>query len=231
MILFLIFLSELLFLYFLSDRISRNCYALFFRIFGNQEVATGLLTLMFLPGTAVHEFAHLIVAEILRVPTGELSFTPEIVKNENGSQEIKSGYLKIGHTDPIRRYLVGFAPLIFGLMGLVLLVSLFQYFWPQTTILWQQIGLIGLIGYFMFAISNNMFSSKQDLEGFWIIAIVFVLICMAAYFSGLRFNLTGQIAYLINQLANGLIKVLGVVLVINIIVLALNRLFLKTIGR
>ena len=54
------------------------------------------------PGVFLHEFSHILMAEMLRVPTGELKLKPEI----------KDGHLTLGSaqiaaTDPLRLTLIG----------------------------------------------------------------------------------------------------------------------------
>lgn len=228
-------LGELLFLFFLSDRITRSLYAIFFLVFRNQHFASGLLTFFYLPGTAIHELSHLIVAEILRVPTGELSLTPTIAKNESGQDEIRAGYLKIGKTDVFRRFLVGIAPLLLGLGALVMLVLLFERFWPQLTDWKYQLLLISVIAYFLFSVSTNMFSSKKDLEDapylLPAVALFVTALIITAYFAGVRLTLTGTALTISQTVLTRLTQALGIVCGINLVVLAINGLFLRGIEK
>ena len=229
--LLLIIVIELLILYFLSQKLTQILYSILFAVFKNKHTVYGIITFIYLPGTAVHELAHLIIAEILRVPTGELSFTPKFEKNVSGQEKLKAGSLKIGNSDPLRRYLIGFAPVFIGLMVLCLLIWLFQYFWPQMADLKSQMILIVITGYLIFAISNNMFSSKKDLEGFLIFLPVMVLVISAAYFAGIRINLTDQALSVTNRLLTGLSQALGIVIGINIVVLLINIIVLKSLNK
>lgn len=231
----LLLLGELLFLFFLSDRITRSLYAIFYLIFRNRHVASGILTFLYLPGTAIHELSHLIVAEILRVPTGELSLTPTVAKNDAGQDEIRAGYLKIGKTDVLRRFLVGVAPLILGLGALVVLVLLFDRFWIQMTDWKYQLLLISVISYFLFSVSINMFSSKKDLEDapylLPAVALFVTALIITAYFAGVRLSLTGTALTITLTVLSGLTRALGIVCGINLLVLTINGLFLRGIEK
>lgn len=230
MVLFAILLAELTLLYILSNRLSSVLYTVFFALTRSKRVAFSLFTFMFLPGTAIHEFAHLITAEVLRVPTGEISFTPEI-SSDGEYHEIKMGEVKIAKVDPLRRFLVGTAPVFYGIAVLMLLVWLFQYFWIQITTWQQQVILIGIIGYLMFAVSNNMFSSKKDMEGAVYIVPIILLLIAALYISGFRLSLTGQSLVVFEQVLMGLTKMLGLVIGINFSLLLLNSLFLQGVRK
>lgn len=226
-----ILLSELILLFFLSEKLTKTLYAIFFFLFRNTHVAAGILTFLYLPGTAIHELSHLIVAEVLRVPTGELSFTPEVIKHESGHHEIKAGYLKIANTDPLRRFVIGIAPLIIGMIFTFMIVWLFQHFWPQLMSTWHKIGATALAGYLLFAVSNNMFSSKADLEGAQYFLPVVLLVVVVLYIMGVRITLTGQLLTAIQSLLVGLTKALAIVLGINILLLMVYNLILKLIRK
>jgi len=223
---FLLLLAELTILFFLSKSINRSLFTLFFKLTKSRESAIGLLSLLFLPGTAVHELSHLIVAEVLRVPTGKISFSPKI--NQVGEKvDAQIGSLEVAKVDPLRKYLVGLAPLFFGLAVLSLIIWLFQRFWPQTTSIYQQAGLAILAGYLLFAVSNNMFSSTKDLEGFWMLALVVFLLILALYLTGIKIILTGPALELLFKVTSGLTKTLAVVLGVNALTVIINRLFIK----
>lgn len=121
-------------------------------MFHSQAAAIHLLSFLFLPGVILHELSHLIIANVLFVPTGEVEFFPEI----HGS-EVKMGSVAIAKTDPFRRFLIGVAPVIGGL-GILLLA--FTYLHAQI-FSWQSAVLL----YATFQVGNTMFSSNKDMEG------------------------------------------------------------------
>ena len=227
MISFAVVCGELFFLFQLSDRLTKTLYTLLYFVFRSKNVTVALLTFIFLPGTIVHELAHLFTAEILRVPTGDISFTPEIRKNHLGKAEIRVGHVTHAATDPIRTFLIGIAPFFWGIGILTLIVWLFQYFWGQFSDIKQQILLVIGIGYLLFAVSNSMFTSKKDMEGSEYFLPVMIFLLIAAYIAGIRFNLTGQSLKITQQLLTGLSQALGVVLVVNTLIFLTNIVLLQ----
>jgi hypothetical protein len=231
MLILALVLSELLVLLLLSHRLTNALFALFYLLFRSQTVAVGLITFLSLPGTVIHEFAHLIVAEVLRVSTGEISFSPEIIKTAKGTLEVKMGHVQVAESDPIRRYLIGFAPVFFGMFFLLLTIWIFSYFSPQITNMSLLVSLYLGIGYLLFSISNNMFSSSKDLEGFIIFGPILAIIIAAAYFAGLRFTLTGGALAFFNHVLTTLSHGLAVVIGVNVAIFILNWLLLILLGK
>lgn len=121
----------------------------------NEGSTILLLSLLFLPGTLVHELAHLICAEFLLVPTSDLHLFPEILPDRT----VKLGSVRITQTDWLRRLIIGIAPILIGLLllwtGQYFILNFLQY----TTV-------AHFLYYFLlFQVSHTMFSSRKDLEG------------------------------------------------------------------
>lgn len=212
MIQFLILTAELTLLYFLSRWLTQTLYTFFLLIFKIRSIAMSLVTLLLFPGTVIHELSHLFVAEILGVRTGKLTLAPEEIRETN----VKAGSVTIAATDPIRRTLIGIAPVFTGIASLAAL----SYFTRGPLAVLQedllQNALIPAAYYYLlFAISNSMFSSKQDLKGFWPVAIIVSCIITAGFLAGIRFGLTGQAAIIAEQIITSLIRSLAQVLAVN----------------
>ncbi len=132
-----------------------------YRFVKNQKWTIALFALFFLPGVIFHELSHLIIANLMFVNTGEVEFIPKITGNS-----LKLGSVAVAKTDPIRRFLIGAAPLVCGLglmIGLLILLKLHG--------IWQNL----LFFYVIFQIGNTMFSSKKDMEG----AAIFLILVFA----------------------------------------------------
>lgn len=162
MIYFLLFVLELGLLFFISKRLINSLAKTFYRLRFSHKAVVHILAILFLPGTIIHELAHLLVAGVMFIPVGELSVLPEIE-----GESVKLGSVQIGKVDPIRMSLVGVAPVIFGVGGILFILSFVNFsVWPQ--------AVLGL--YLIFEIGNSMFSSKRDLEGvIWFLAAVIVV--------------------------------------------------------
>lgn len=174
---FILLAIEIVILFLLSRSVSKHLSGL---------MSISLLSLLFLPGVIIHELSHLFTAMILFVPVGEMEFSPK--KHDNA---VKLGSVEIGKTDPIRRAIVGFAPVF---VGLALVISSVYFFSANLSFLQNQnpyvfIAIILFAIYLLFAVSNTMFSSSKDMEGTIEIAISISIIFIAAYLLGFRLPL------------------------------------------
>ncbi|MBI2337758.1 hypothetical protein HYU95_01105 [Candidatus Daviesbacteria bacterium] len=165
---FLLFLVELVFLFFLSRKLVDSLARIIYKFTGSHRAVVHTLAVIFLPGTIIHELAHLLFAGIMLVPVGELSIIPEI---EEGG--VKLGSVQIGKTDPFRRMIIGVAPV---LLGMILIFSLFLFVKFGVSPWWQ----IVLVLYLIFEIGNTMFSSKKDIEGSILFLVLIITLLLAA---------------------------------------------------
>lgn len=255
MLIQLLFSLLLLFsLFFLSQKIQTKIYTSIFVITKSKNFAIGVLIVLLLPGTIIHELAHFLIATILRVPTGELTVFPTIEKSGPSSAkasagiEIKAGRLFLGDTDPFRLSLIGLAPI---LIGLVLIYSLGKLFIPNNfqlpTINYPAspaggqpitIILLFVICYMLNVISLTMFSSKKDMQGLIIAGPICLLIIIALYFVGVRIFLENNLLQKMEIILKDLNFYLLVTAVLNYLVfliltinLALCSRFLGTTNR
>ena len=111
MIYLLLFFLEIIVLFFLSRSIAR-VFSLFLPI--------SALSLIFFPGVVVHELSHLLVAAIMLVKVGRIEFKPKII-----DEELKRRSVEVARTDPVRRAIIGFAPVFVGLLVIFEAVHLF----------------------------------------------------------------------------------------------------------
>ncbi len=241
----LLLLIELLFLYLLSRRVIQTIYLLILRVTRVRSVAISLVTIIFFPGTVVHELAHLFVAEILRVRTGKLTLVPESLEGS----EIKAGGVMIAETDPLRRTLIGLAPVYVGI-GVLATISwwlpiLLDRVFIRPPLATQgealQNGILLILAlYALFAISNSMFSSKEDMKGVIPFTITVAIFATAAYMTGLRpvpdgaglrVGLTGQLLTEVIRIIETLVRSLGLVIGVNVTVLLVVSVFLTILKR
>lgn len=180
---FLLFsLVELFLLFLLSRAVTQSLSALFFRITRSEQATVQLLAFLFLPGVIIHELAHLLTAGALLVRVGEIEFMPKVQ-----GKSVRLGSVEVGKTDPIRRAIIGVAPVLLGLA--IMLGGLFYItnpsFFPQLSFVLKII----VASYIIFQIVNTMFSSKKDVEGLIeFLAVIFILI-LIAYLLGFRLPL------------------------------------------
>lgn len=172
----LIFLLEIILLYFLSGRITKKVSGLIYKLTKSKKWTIWLTSVFFLPGTFLHEISHFLTALVLFIPLGKINFTPEF---EN--DEVRLGSVEIGKTDFLRRFIVGVAPVVFG-VGFIYLVLLYT---ASNTLL-SNLWVLLLVSYFVFEIGNTMFSSRKDMEGAWKLLVLILVLGAAFYFLGSR---------------------------------------------
>jgi len=171
-----LFLAELLLLFLLSRTLTRALSYLLYHITKSKKITIYILSLLFFPGTVIHELAHAITASILAVPVGRIEFVPVIE-----GDSVKLGSVQVAKTDFFRRFLIGSAPFFIG----TTIVLSILYFTAQQK-LFDNYLIIVLIGYVVFEIGNTMFSSKKDMEGAIELLITVSLITLILYFLGVR---------------------------------------------
>lgn len=157
---------EIILLFFLSKRLINTLAKIFYRFTNSHQAVVNILAILFLPGTILHELAHLLTAGVILVPVGEMTVVPEVL--DDG---VKLGGVQIGKTDPFRKTLVGVAPVLAGIAAILAILYFAQI---DQYNLWQ----IALSSYLIFTIGNTMFSSKKDLEGVigFVVAILLVIL-------------------------------------------------------
>ncbi|MBI2601203.1 hypothetical protein HYW42_04560 [Candidatus Daviesbacteria bacterium] len=176
-----VFLLELFLLYFLSKNLIKELSVILLKISKyNHSFTVNILAVVFLPGTIMHELAHLLIAGVLMVPVGELEVIPEIT-----DKGVKLGSVQVGQTDPFRRILIGVAPVLVGIATITFII----FFNLDTLKNLSSWLIISSVVYGLFEVSNTMFSSKKDIEG----ALVFLgaLVVVGVILFG-AFLFTGQ---------------------------------------
>jgi hypothetical protein len=175
----LLFLFEIFLLSLLSKHLINSIFRLVYYISKSRAVSAHFLAFIFLPGTIIHELSHVICAGVLMVHTGEIEFIPEI--HEGG---IKLGSAEIGITDPIRRSLIGIAPVLIGLFIIIGGLYLFSsnLLSGKSYSVWIYLAIF----YALFVVGNTMFSSKKDLEGVLGVVVLLISILAALYLLGFR---------------------------------------------
>jgi len=166
-----LFFTQSVIIFFLSRHNMRKFFFLFKKILSHkknyhQKTIYKIISLIFLPGTIVHELSHFFVAIVLFLPVKDIQIFP---KFEEG--KIKLGQVFYVKKDFLRGILVGVAP-FFGVLFLFFGLSFFNLF-PN-----KSLGINIFLIYIIFTVSSLMFSSKQDLVdiGYLIPFLLFLLI-------------------------------------------------------
>lgn len=170
-----LFGSLLLVLALLRRRFIFELSALSLLIFGTTKVGLGLYTFVMLPGTILHELSHWLMAELVRVPTGEITIFPQELESEG--EETRLGSVATAHSDPFRGFLIGLAPVISGLAVLLMLAALLRDGYQAG---WHPLWLV-LIGYGLVVVGNSMLISKADRRTWPAVGIMLGLVAFVLY--------------------------------------------------
>jgi hypothetical protein len=209
----IVFLLQIIAIYIVSRLILKDLFLFLRKFFESDFPVFLLVSLIFLPGTIIHETAHFITALFLILPVKSMTVFPRWDNNE-----IKLGEVIFIKKDFLRAILVGIAPVFFG-VGI--LFGLFYFhIYPS-----NNIGLNILYSYLIFSISANMFSSKQDLKDSFLIIPVVLLLVVIFYVFDIKINMNS-----INVIINQINLYIFYVLIINIVlfgILKLSNRFVK----
>lgn len=170
----ILFLIELVALYFISRISLDKLFRLLHSILPHKNFVYTIIACIYFPGTVIHELSHVIAALILFLPIYDIHIFPVWKGNH-----LILGRVYYEKKDVIRSILVGIAPIIVGILLFWWLYSSQILSNSNTTI---QVFLI----YFIFVLSSSMFSSKQDLID--IVYIIPVLLIVSAVMYVLRFD-------------------------------------------
>jgi len=174
-----VFIIEFIILFLLSRILSRSISAALFKITNNPYGSLRIFHFLFLPGIIVHEMAHLLSAEVMFVKTHGLSLSPV----RNGDQ-LTMGSVQIEKTDPIRRAIIGFAPVLVG----ILLIGIGTFFLLSDKSPFSLTINYILIFIIVFEVGNTMFSSRRDLEGTVELVLFAFLLIGLLYVLGISFT-------------------------------------------
>lgn len=178
----MIYVGLLIFAYFvlyeLSHVISKDLFRVIYGITKSKKISIYIYSILFLPGTFIHEISHFVTALFLFVPVKDFDLIPTIEESR-----IKMGSVKVAKVDPFRSTLVGLAPFVIGNIILFLVINFIlknsaNYSWI----------LVGAAVYIIFQIGNTMFSSKEDMYAAIRLIAVLIVIYIALYFLGLRIS-------------------------------------------
>ena len=212
---------------------------MFFRLTKEKQPAISILAWFFLPGTIIHELSHLLIAELLRVRTGELGFIPKIKGDSALQNEVKLGSLKMAKTDPLRHSLIGLAPIIVGITIISFISHFYLFPLVQKTLslplrpfnyqsLITNYCLLFTLCYLLFIISNTMFSSKKDLETILFPIIIIAVLGGTFWLGDFQISLSEKIISFIANLLKTLDLALLGTIVIDLGFLGIIKLLLKT---
>jgi len=213
----------------LRNSLNQHVYHSLFVATKSHQTATLLFALLFLPGVALHELSHWVMAKLLFVKTHRFSLIPAWT----GEGEIRFGFVEISKTDGIRSALIAIAPLVSGIVAILWLAfthlhldillegitNLDSSIVSDGIKIYLQTPDVLLWSYLLLAISNTMLPSASDRKAWLPAGIIFLLIY--AILVGLNFGSdTGQyLVDLARRLAQTLLRAFSIAVILNLLLL------------
>lgn len=136
------------------------------RFGGGKRTFIWLWSLIFLPGTIIHEVSHFLAAALTGAKTGKIEIFPELSKNTLGGEFDRTkkthrlGFVQTQQLNPIRGFIVGIAPLLIGMGLLIWLAPELQVTSYKLQVSWQT----AIKFYLFFTVANSLFLSWTDVK-------------------------------------------------------------------
>lgn len=200
-----------------------NLVRLIHRFGGSQHSAIVIWSIIFLPGTIVHEISHFLVAALTGARTGKIEIFPEYLEkevDESKTAHVALGSVQMQKLNPLQGFLVGIAPFITGIALLIWIASLLQ-----TSFAAKEIWTLILEGYLFFTITNSFFPSLTDIKQAIPFVIISLLVALGAWYFGFQVFLSSNsyIWIILNSLWKAIVISVLINLVIFIVLYILNK--------
>lgn len=188
---------------FLTQRqINLSLSRLIFRLGGNQNLLIWFWSLIFFPGTIIHEISHFLVAAATGTRTGSIEIFPEFIQDLHTQEKRHSvalGSVQVSRMNPLQGFLVGLAPFISGMILLVWLATLMRHNY-QTQNIYPLLFQI----YLFFVISNSFFPSWSDIKQTLPLFSFSALAVLLAWYFGFQISLgTGSPVWILLDTMTG----------------------------
>ena len=190
------FLGTLLLLIFVQRWVHKHLHGIAYLLTGHDDMALLLYALPLLPGVALHELSHAVMATLLGVKSANLSIVPR--RQPDG--HVRLGSVQVERVDAVRSSLIGLAPLLAGSVAILLIIRFaFDVSTLGDAVRVGDIGaLLASLGgvlrapdawlwlYLLFSIANAMMPSPSDRETWPAVIIFIVLVLVLAVVLGLN---------------------------------------------
>lgn len=220
-------------LWLLGVLLSRHIQGLVVLITGRPRVATVVYDLLVLPGVVLHELSHVVAALALGLRVMRINLF-----QFRRAGDARQGEIMVARADPLRMSLVGAAPLLSGIVLLLLLVRWIdpppvgfdlQALRQLPPLLRDPRSALGL--YLLVAVANTMFPSEADRQAWWVVGVALLVLLGGLVLFGVRPELPPTWASALTRQADLLIAALLPVALIDGVLLAAVVLLELVVGR
>lgn len=173
-------------LYLSHRKITTGLSRLIHRLGGNQNMIIWVWSVIFLPGTIIHEISHFLAAAATGARTGKIEIFPEFIEDildedEDEKKGVALGYVQVASMNPIQGFIVGTAPFISGMALLIWLASLMR-----ASYLTENLWPLVLQTYLFFIIANSFFPSWSDMKQTLPLIFLGLIAGLLAWFFGFQ---------------------------------------------
>jgi hypothetical protein len=237
---FLWFIMTLVLLVLVQRWVHQHLHGVAYLVTGHEDMALMLYALPLLPGVALHELSHAVMARLLGVQTANLTVVPR--RQDDG--HVRLGSVQVERVDVVRGSLIGLAPLLTGSLAIVLIIR-FAFDISTLGVAVQRGDIAGLLSslggllrapdawlwlYLLFSIANAMMPSPSDRET-WPPVILFSLLLLAlAIALGLTSALEG-LSVVADQVLRWLAAAFTITLIVDVPFVVIIFLLEATSGR
>ncbi len=204
-------------LYLTRRKMTQELGRLVARLGGGQREFVWLWSVIFLPGTLIHEVSHFLAAALTGARTGRVEIFPQLPRktlggeNNGAGKTHRLGFVETQQLGPVRGFLVGTAPLAVGLGILVWIASTLKF-----SIFNFQFSIATILKiYLFFTVANSLFLSWADVKQALPLVVLAAILGGGLYFLGIRPEIVPDSRII--MILNSLWKALGLSAGINLI--------------
>ncbi len=182
---FLLVIFCLILLYLSQKKLVSIFGRLIHRFGGSRNSLIIFWSIIFLPGTVIHELSHFLFAILTGARTGKIEIFPRILEEDFESEEkggVTLGFVQTQKLNPIQGVFVGLAPFFVGLALLIWISSSIQSSYLSTSYY-----LLIFQGYLFFTISNSFFPSGSDLKHVIPATMILAILAFILWYLGVQF--------------------------------------------
>jgi hypothetical protein len=212
----------------LQRRLHIGLQTIFLLLTRRPDFALILFSFLFLPGVALHEASHYLMARLLQVRTERFSLVPKPLPDGR----LRLGFVEVAPTDWLRDTLIGAAPLLTGgtfvayvglsRLGLASVWSdlgngAFEQVWAAFVHL-AQAPDFWLWFYLGFTVSSTMLPSPSDRRAWLPVGLVVLSLIGLAFVAGAGPWMLENAAPWVNLILQGLVITLGISTLLHLLI-------------
>lgn len=205
------FLLSLTTLYLTRTWLTREISRLVHHLGGNRRSTIIFWSIIFLPGTVIHEISHFLIAALTGARTGKIEIFPEFIEDNENDGGVALGSVQTQKLNPIQGFLIGLAPFF---SGLGLLIWLSQPI--QDSFFTKDYFNFAIYLYLFFVIANSFFPSWADIRQ--TLPLVALFISTVVIFSLIGISLNFQISTNTQNFIKNFSQIIFASSIVNIIV-------------